>query len=235
MNSDIQFETFLFVSYKKFSILVIRTSDLQKIYLEETQLTVNDTGEIDFSKLNKFLDKNIFKIEKFLKDFIKNIYLIIDFNNFFPIKISIKKDNFGNQLSSNSLSYTLNEAKDLCRKTLNEKKIIHLIIENYVIDEKHFSNLPKNLKCRNFSLDLKFICLSDDLFKSFEQILKRYQISLKRVVSYNYVKKFIDDDSSDIYNLSKKIAQGSFENEVLIVNKNNKKQGFFERFFNFFS
>ena len=228
MNSDIQFETFLFVSYKKFSILVIRTSDLQKIYLEEIQLTDDNIGEIDFNELNKFLDKNIFKIEKFLKDFVKN-------NNFFPIKISIKKDNFGNQLSSNSLSYTLNEAKDLCRKTLNKKKIIHLIIENYVIDEKHFSNLPKNLKCRNFSLDLKFICLSDDLFKSFEQILKRYQISLKRVVSYNYVKKFIDDDSSDIYNLSKKIAQGSFENEVLIVNKNNKKQGFFERFFNFFS
>ena len=113
--------------------------------------------------------------------------------------------------------------------------MIHLIIENYVIDEKHFSNLPKNLKCRNFSLDLKFVCLSDNLFKSFEQILKRYQISLKRVASYNYVKKFIDEDSSDIYNLSKKIIQGSFENEVLIVNKNNKKQGFFERFFNFFS
>jgi len=235
MNSDIQFETFLFVSYKKFSILVIRTSDLQKIYLEEIQLTDDSTREIDFNELNKFLDKNIFKIEKFLKDFVKNIYLIIDFNNFFPIKISIKKDNFGNQLSSNSLSYTLNEAKDLCRKTLNKKKIIHLIIENYVIDEKHFSNLPKNLKCRNFSLDLKFVCLSDNLFKSFEQILKRYQISLKRVASYNYVKKFIDEDSSDIYNLSKKIIQGSFENEVLIVNKNNKKQGFFERFFNFFS
>ena len=91
------------------------------------------------------------------------------------------------------------------------------------------------MKFRNFSLDLEFICLSDDLFKSFEQILKRYQISLKKVSSYQYIKKFINEDSPDIYNLSKKIVQGSFENEVLIVTKNKKKQGFFERFFNFFS
>ena len=234
MNSEIQFETFLLVSYKKFSILVIRKSDLQKIYLEEIQLS-NNTSEINFNELDDFLNKNIFKIEKILKNFVKNIYLIIDFNNFFSVEISIKKDNFGSELSSNSLSYTLNEAKDLCRKTLDKKKIIHLIIENYVIDEKHFSNLPINFKCRNFSLDLKFICISDDLFKSFEQILKRYQISLKSVASFNYIKKFIDKNNLDIYNLSKKIVQGSFENEVLIVTKNNKKQGFFERFFNFFS
>ena len=234
MTSDIQFETFLLVSNKKFSILVIRKFDLQKIYLEEIELS-NNTSNIDFNGLNDFLDNNIFKIEKILKNFVKNIYLIIDFNNFFPIKISIKKDNFGNQLSSNGLSHTLNEAKDICRKTLKKKKIIHLIIENYIIDEKHFLKLPKNLKCRNFSLDLKFICLSDHLFKSFEQILKRYQISLKSVTAYDYIKKFIDEDSSDIYNLSKKIVKGSFENEVMIVTKNHKKQGFFEKFFNFFS
>ena len=234
MTSDIQFETFLLVSNKKLSILVIRKFDLQKIYLEEIELS-NNTSNIDFNGLNDFLDNNIFKIEKILKNFVKNIYLIIDFNNFFPVKISIKKDNFGNQLSSNSLSHTLNEAKDICRKTLEKKKIIHLIIENYIIDEKHFLKLPKNLKCRNFSLDLKFICLSDHLFKSFEQILKRYQISLKSVTAYDYIKKFIDEDSSDIYNLSKKIVKGSFENEVMIVTKNHKKQGFFEKFFNFFS
>ena len=45
MSSDIQFETFLLVSYKKFSILVIKTSDLQKIYQEEIQFS-NDSNQI---------------------------------------------------------------------------------------------------------------------------------------------------------------------------------------------
>ena len=59
MSSDIQFETFLLVSNKKLSILVIRKFDLQKIYLEEIELS-NNTSNIDFNGLNDFLDNNIF-------------------------------------------------------------------------------------------------------------------------------------------------------------------------------
>ena len=33
---------------------------------------------LEFNKLNNFLDENIFKIEKTLNYFIKNIYLIIE-------------------------------------------------------------------------------------------------------------------------------------------------------------
>ena len=121
MTNDIQFETFLLVSYKKFSILVINKSNLQKVYQEDFQFS-NYTNHIDWEELNNFLNNNIFKIEKILRNFVKNIYLIIDLNYFFPLKISIKKENFGNRLSLNSLSYILNEAKHLCRKTLKKKK-----------------------------------------------------------------------------------------------------------------
>ncbi len=234
MTSDIQFETFLLVSPKKFSILVIRESDLQKVYYKEIELS-NNLNEINFNELNNFLDENIFKIEKILKSFIKNTFLIIDCNDFFHIDISIKKNNFGNNITNENLTYILNEAKDSCKKTLEKKKIVHLIIENYIIDEKQFSHLPKKLQCRNLSLDLKFICIPIDLTKSLEQMLKKYQISLKRIVSMNYIKKFVNEEKSDVYNLSKKIVQGTFENEVLLVNKNTKNHGFFERFFNFFS
>ena len=51
MSSDIQFETFLLVSYKKFSILVIKTSDLQKIYQEEIQFS-NNSNQINLDELN---------------------------------------------------------------------------------------------------------------------------------------------------------------------------------------
>ena len=70
MSSDIQFETFLLVSYKKFSILVIKNSNLQKIYQEEIQFP-NDSNQIDLDELNFFLDNNILKIEKILKILLK--------------------------------------------------------------------------------------------------------------------------------------------------------------------
>ena len=94
--------------------------------------------------------------------------------------------------------------------------------------------MPKDLKCKNFSLDLKFICLSNDLIEILEQIFKRYQISLNRVISTDYIKKFLSNDANNIFNLSKKIIEDNFQNEVVLVSKNNKNQGFFEKFFNFF-
>ena len=233
MDNDTKFKIFLFVSLKKFSILVIRKSNLEKIYTKEIFID-NFSTQIDFIKLDNFLDNHIFEIEKILKSFVKNIYLLVDCNDFFPIQISLKKENFGNLVSPNSLTYVLNEARDLCKKTLEKKKIIHLTIENYIIDNKYFSYLPKDLKCKNFSLDLKFICLSNDLIEILEQIFKRYQISLNRVISTDYIKKFLSNDENNIFNLSKKIIEDNFQNEVVLVSKNNKNQGFFEKFFNFF-
>ena len=113
--------------------------------------------------------------------------------------------------------------------------MIHLIIENYVIDEKHFSNLPINFKCRNFSLDLKFICISQDVIKSLEKVLKKYQISIDQVTCKNYISSFFDNNYDDISLLAKKILDGHNLNEIMISNKSNKNQGFFEKFFNFFN
>jgi hypothetical protein len=49
-----------------------------------------------------------------------------------------------------NLNYLLNEAKDHCKKTIKKKKIIHMLIDNYQIDDKNYSFLPENLKCKIF-------------------------------------------------------------------------------------
>ena len=66
-------------------------------------------------------------------------------------------------------------------------------------------------------------------------ILKKYQISLKQSVNANYISKFLNNDDKNVFLMSKKLIEGYNRNEVLLVDKINKKQGFFEKFFNFFS
>ena len=234
MDKDIIFDTLLFISPKKLSISVFKKSNLEKIYLKEVLIN-NDSNQINFDKLNNFLDNNIYKIEKISKKFIKSIYLIIDYNDFLNVQLSIKKNNYGDLLTSNILTYALNEAKDQCKETFHKRRIIHFLINNYLIDEEYYSQLPKNKKCKNFSLDLKFICLSENLIKILEQTLKRYQISLNRIISADYIKDFFQSDKEDIFNLSMKIIDGCNENEISLVNKNTQNKGFFEKFFNFFS
>ena len=86
-----------------------------------------------------------------------------------------------------------------------------------------------------FYLDLKFICISDDFIKRLEEVLKKYQISLNQIVSANYIKDFLKKSDEDIFSMTKKMVNGYNHNEVLLVNKTRKNEGFFEKFFNFFN
>ena len=50
---------------------------------------------MDFEKFQEFLDDNVLKIEKTLKEFIKNINIIIETEDFSNIQISLKNYNNG--------------------------------------------------------------------------------------------------------------------------------------------
>ena len=75
MNDYLNFDTYLYVSSNKFTISV-NTETKKKIYEKEFTLKT-DIEYIDFDILDQFLNENIFKIEKLLKNFVKNIYVII--------------------------------------------------------------------------------------------------------------------------------------------------------------
>ena len=90
MTEELIFEVYLSISQKKFEIYLLDKKNLKNIYKEELILE-NDTGFIDYSLLSSFLDKNIFKIEKLIGNFLKNIVVIIENNQILNFSIGIKK------------------------------------------------------------------------------------------------------------------------------------------------
>ena len=93
MTEDIDFETFLHVSNNKYHIYVFDKKNLKNIY-SEGQETYNEFSFQDSINLSKFLDKNIYKIEKLVGNFIKNIILIIEDYETLKVDIGIKKKNY---------------------------------------------------------------------------------------------------------------------------------------------
>jgi len=86
-NSD--FETFLYISKSKYQIFVYDKNNLKNLYNEE----IGYSDEIELNTLSKFLDDNIYKIEKKIKNFIRSIILIIEDDKILEIGISLKKKN----------------------------------------------------------------------------------------------------------------------------------------------
>ena len=84
-NSD--FETFLYISTSKYQIFVYDKNNLKNLYSEEIEYS----DETELNTLSKFLDDNIYKIEKKIKNFIRNIILIVEDDKILEIGISLKK------------------------------------------------------------------------------------------------------------------------------------------------
>ena len=234
MSNEISFETFLLINRKEFEICIIQNISQDIIYSEKVPLN-NNYDELNFEKLNAFLEKKIFKIEKILKNFIKSVNIILDCKEFFSVNLSIKKDNYGNYVNSKDLINPLNDLKNLCQSNFNDKKIVHILIKNYLIDNNNYFSLPQNMKCNFFSLDVEFICLPRNLIEDLEVTFKKYHISVKQILYSKYIETFDDQNQPNIFLAASKILSGYNDNEVLLVDKTFKNKGFFEKFFNFFN
>ena len=233
MKNKLENKIFLFLGIDKFSIVALNSTD-ELVYKEEI-LTSNKSNQIDLNFLDYFLNENIFKIEKKLDEFIKSIFLIIDHQNIFSICLSIKNKFDNININSDSMHKLLSEAKSCCNKTLEDLDILHMKIDQFYIDGTYFKTLPEKKNCNNLSIDVSYICLPKRISKTIEDALRKYQISLDRILSLDYLNTFLDNKNENLYTTAQKILDGFNENEVYIADKNSKKLGFFERFFNFFN
>tara|TARA_E500000178_G_C16700225_1_gene607837 strand:- start:30 stop:731 length:702 start_codon:yes stop_codon:yes gene_type:complete len=233
MINNLENKIFLFSSLNKFTIVVLNSND-EFVYKKET-LTNNKSNQIDTDFLDNFLSENIFKIEKELNEFVKNIFLIIDNQDVFSIHLSVKNKIDNIIINSSSINKLLLEAKNSCKKTLENLDILHMKIDQFYIDGTYFKTLPEKKNCKNISIEISYICLPKKITKTIEDVLGKYQISLDKTLSSDYLDSFLNDKNDNLYTAAQKILNGFNENEVHITHKNIKKLGFFEKFFNFFN
>ena len=90
MSEEINFETYLYISKEEFKIFLLDKKNLINLYQDEIKLKTN-FNFIDYEALSKFLDNNIYQIEKLIGEFVKNIFIIIENKENLNIKIGNKK------------------------------------------------------------------------------------------------------------------------------------------------
>ena len=233
MINNLENKIFLFLGINEFTIVALNSTN-ETVYKAEIFIN-NKSNQIELDILDNFLNENIFKIENKLNEFVKNIFLIIDHHNIFPIHLSIKNKFDNIVINSNSIRKLILEARSCCNKTLKDLDILHMKIDKFYIDGTYFETLPEKKNCNNLSIEVSYICIPKRISKTIENVLKKYQISLDKILSLDYLNSFLDNKNDNLYFLAQKILDGFNKNEVYITNKYSKKLGFFERFFDFFN
>ena len=234
MTKEFDLDTYLIVTNFKFKICIFDIKNFKTVYIQE--LKFKDKSEtIDFNSLSKFLENNIFKIEKLTSKFINNIIIVIDSEEIKDLNIGIKKKNYVENLNSKNLENIIAEAKDLFKETYQDQKIMHIIIQNYLINGKTYSKFQKNLQTDDFGLEVNFISVSNKLTYQLEKVLEKYQIKISKYVSWTYVENYFKGKRNEFPVTVYEIINGINENEVNLVPKNTINKGFFEKFFQLFS
>ena len=234
MNKEIDFETYLIISYGKFEIFLLDIKNHKDIYQEEFKF--RDVSEkLDFNLLNDFLENNIFKIEKLAGNFVNNINIVIENKSILTSNIGIKKKNYTEKITDIILESMLTDVKDLFKENYNQHKLLHMIIDKYIIDGVSYSSLQDQISNNEICLEIKLISIPNLLILEIENILKKYQIQVNNFLDKRYVKDFFLDKQLDISQMAHKLKNGMNKKEVQITTKYTKKIGFFEKFFQLFS
>ena len=233
MNKEIVSETFLSISPNKFGIYLFDTQSLKEIYISEAKIK-NDLTSIDFNLLKEFLDNNIYKIEKKIGKFIDNIFIVIDNKKILSLDIGIKKKNYNKFINRQDIETYITEVKDLFKENYPNQKIMHIIINKYLIDGKICLMNEENLECDQLHLEIQIKSLSNVIIYDLNKVLENYQIKINKFLDANYIQSFFSNDI-EFTVMAHKILNGYNNKEVRIVPKNIKKIGFFEKIFQLFS
>ena len=231
MIENLDFETFLYISKNKYQIFVYDKINLKNLYNEE----INNEDEVELNILSKFLDENIYKIEKNIKNFIRNIILIIEDNRVLDVGISLKKKNYEKDKHQEYLENSLREAKDVFRENYQDQIIMHMIV---VDNENNFLFNNDYINDDYLFLEMNFISITNNFTFYFDKLLENYQINIKRYMSSDYIKSFFDiesEETMELFVMANKLHDGLNKNEVQLVSKSKENSGFFEKFFQLFS
>ena len=233
MNEEQEFENYLSISPNKFGIYSFDRKNLKNLYKEE--IPIDESLNLNnLNTLNKFLDNNIFKIEKLSGKFIKNISVILEDEKIFNLYLGIKRKNYNIFITKEYLESLLAEAKELFRENNQNENIMHMIIKKYFVNGKSYSSFEENLKSDHLALEIQFKSISNTVVYELNKILENYHIKIDKYLDGRYVKNFFDNEK-ELSVMSHMILNGYNKNEVNFVTKNLKKSGFFEKFFQLFS
>jgi len=204
MNKEIDFETNLIISNGMFEIFLFDIKNHKNIYNEEFKF-IDVSEKLDFILLDKFLENNIFKIEKLAGNFINNINIVIENKSILTTNISIKKKNYMGEITPILLESMLTDVKELFKANYNQYKLMHMIIDKYIIDGVNYSSFQDKISNDEICLEIKLISISNMIILEIENILKKYQIQVNKYLDKEYVKNFFLEKQLDISQMTHKL------------------------------
>ena len=192
-------------------------------------------NNLNFKIILSLLRENIRKLEKDLGFFVNSGNISIKSKSYQSILFSVKDVFDERELEKEVIIKLVRIAMQQLKKKKKNLTIIHVIINKYIIDDKVYNFFPNDKKFTRIILEIEFICLNKILIEKVKKLFNECKIDVKKIVSYDYAKKFSNNIKDDTLCLSAyEILNGANQSEVILTENTSKKHSLFDKIFNFF-
>ena len=162
-------------------------NNLSKIFFYSKSISQKNNYE-EYSKLISFLIK---EAENKISSHLENITVLYDTSEICTIDLSIKKKLDQKIIFSDVCSSIILEANQIIKNYYIDKKVVHLIIKKYIINDKEFLNIPEEIpELNSVILEIKFICLPYDEYKKVFETFKKNNLKIINFFLSSLVKSF---------------------------------------------
>ena len=205
-------------------------SSYQKNYLMPDTLDDN----LNLIVLSKFILEKVKDFEKEVGRFIEKVYVITDakYNKF---SLSLKNKYDSDKIKETDVVRLISDAKQQISRNNKDFAILHLLVDKYIVDGEEYLEFPENRSYKEFIIEISFITVQNSTVKTLNKIFKDCNIEVKKIISHQYSSSFAEKSDISPCIAGKKVTDGINPSEVMMHNLYSKKQGLFEKMFNFFS
>ena len=209
-----------------------------KIYFKRSinfEIPATLNNDLNFKIISNLLKDNIRRFEKSLGLFLTKGNISIQSKTYQSILFSTKNIFDEKKLDDKVISDLVKIGTQYFVNYENRLSIIHIIINKYIIDDRIYNNMPRNIKFKKVILEIELICLDKNLITKVCNLFKECKIEINKMVSFEYAKNFLDNEDDKTMCISaKKVLSGVNKSEIKIQEINQSKNTIFDRIFNFF-
>ena len=180
-----------FHTFIDFGKSAIRASSFNKEYKKvenQLELKIKNNQSNNFFSEEGLIEDLIFNLEKKNGEYLDEISLMVDNPNILLISLSIFKKSDQQILNDNFLKYIIDDAKFEINKNYPNHEIIHSIIKNFYLDEKKFSEIPKNLSHNKFAVEFNFFVYPKPFLENLRKIFAKQNVTIKKFIFSSYSK-----------------------------------------------
>jgi len=233
INNENQF-FYLAIVGQNLHIDYFESKDSNSSYHKNYHMPDTLDDNLNLIVLSKFILEKVKDFEKDIGRFIEKVYVITDakYNKF---SLSLKNKYDSDKIEETDVVRLISDAKQQISRNNKDFTILHLLVDKYIVDGEEYLEFPENRSYKEFIIEISFITVQNSTVKTLNKIFKDCNIEVKKIISHQYSSSFAEKSDISPCIAGKRVIDGINTSEVMMHNLYNKKQGLFEKMFNFFS